>query len=200
MDAPDLAEFVLRLQRVRVLPVIRVPAAAEAMEVAARLVDAGIDVIEVTATIDGWPAAVRALRERFAAVLVGAGTVTTSGQAAAAVASGAQFLVSPYSAPGVRIAADGAGLPFVEGGFTPGEIARSAAGGVAKYFPAHVGGPSALRSMLAVLPGTHIVPTGGIRLVDVPDWLAAGALAVGVGRALTAPGDIAGRLATAFAG
>ncbi|MGI8697007.1 MAG: hypothetical protein ACR2JQ_10235, partial [Mycobacteriales bacterium] len=64
MDAPDLAEFVLRLRRVRVLPVIRVPAAAEAMEVAARLVDAGIDVIEVTATIDGWPAAVRALRER----------------------------------------------------------------------------------------------------------------------------------------
>jgi 2-dehydro-3-deoxyphosphogluconate aldolase/(4S)-4-hydroxy-2-oxoglutarate aldolase len=77
---------------------------------------------------------------------------------------------------------------------SPTELAAAlAAGGAAKLFPAHVGGAAYLRSILAVMPGARIVPTGGIRLKDVPAWLDAGAFAVGVGSDLLS-GDIEARL------
>ncbi len=85
-------------------------------------------------------------------------------------------------------------LPFVEGGFTPAEIAAAAAHGPAKVFPAHVGGPAYVRSLLAVFPDAVLIPTGGVRLDDVAAYRAAGALAVGVGSDLVRHGDLAGRL------
>lgn len=73
---------------------------------------------------------------------------------------------------------------------TPTEVAASSAHGAAKLFPAHVGGPAYLTSLLAVMPGRRLVPTGGIALADVPAWLAAGAYAVGVGSDLLAHDDL----------
>lgn len=182
----------------RLLPVIRVADADAALAVAGRLVEAGLPVVELTATIPGWAAALATLRDRAPELIVGAGTITGEGDARAAVDAGAQFLVSPYPAPSVRPVADAAGLPFVEGGFTPGEVATAAGRGLAKLFPAHVGGPAYLRSLAAVLPGARIVPTGGIRLADVGAWLRAGAFAVGVGSDLTAEGDIRTRVEQAL--
>lgn len=120
--------------------------------------------------------------------------MTTAEQARAAVDAGAALLVSPYPAPAAVALGAAHGLPFVEGGLTPGEIAAAAGRGIAKLFPAHVGGPSYLRSVLAVLPGARVIPTGGIRMAAVPEWLAAGAVAVGVGSDLTAEGDVAARV------
>jgi 2-dehydro-3-deoxyphosphogluconate aldolase/(4S)-4-hydroxy-2-oxoglutarate aldolase len=90
-------------------------------------------------------------------------------------------------------------VPFVEGGLTPTEVLEAASRGAAKLFPAHVGGVRYLTSLLAVAPGAQIMPTGGIPLDEVHDWLAAGALAVGVGNDLMAPGDIAARARRALA-
>ena len=120
--------------------------------------------------------------------------MTTAEDARRAVDAGADFLVSPYPAPAVRSFATETGTVFLEGGFTPGEVAAATRHGVAKLFPAHVGGVGFLRSLLAVAPRARIMPTGGIPLTEVPHWLAAGAYAVGVGRDLTAPGDIAARV------
>jgi 2-dehydro-3-deoxyphosphogluconate aldolase / (4S)-4-hydroxy-2-oxoglutarate aldolase len=183
----------------RLLPVLRVASADQALALTERLVDAGLPAVELTATTAGWADAVAALRSRAGDLVVGAGTITTADDARAAVDAGAHFLVSPYPAPAVRPVADGAGIPFIEGGSTPGEVADAASRGVAKLFPAHVGGPTYLRSLSAVLPGARIIPTGGIRLADVGDWLRAGAFAVGVGSDLTAPGDIRARIDEALA-
>ena len=68
----------------------------------------------------------------------------------------ADFLVSPYPAEAVRAYAAETSTVFLEGGFTPGEIAEASARGIAKLFPAHVGGPAYLRSVLAVLPGDSV--------------------------------------------
>lgn len=178
----------------RLLPVVRTGSWQAAIDVADRLCEAGVPAIELTATTTGWTEAVAALHDRFPTVVVGVGTVVTAGQARDAIAAGAHFLVSPYPAPGVRPVAANAGVPFIEGGFTPTEVADATSRGVAKLFPAHVGGPTLLRSLLAVLPGARIIPTGGISLGDVPEWLAAGAFAVGVGSDLAAPGDVAQRI------
>jgi 2-dehydro-3-deoxyphosphogluconate aldolase/(4S)-4-hydroxy-2-oxoglutarate aldolase len=122
-------------------------------------------------------------------LLVGVGTVTAAATAQRALEGGADFLVSPYPAPEVREVARSAGALFIEGGFTPAEIAEAAARGPAKLFPASIGGPSYVRSLLAVLPEARIVPTGGIRLGEVSAYLEAGAFAVGVGSELTAAGE-----------
>lgn len=148
------------------------------------LVDAGLATIELTATIPDWRSALEALRPLD--VLIGLGTVTDAGTASAALDAGADFLVSPRLSPPVRSLASARGVPFMEGGFSPTEVATALEGGVAKLFPAHVGGPEYLRSILAVFPGARIVPTGGIGLDDLDAWRDAGAAAVGIGSALTA--------------
>ncbi|WP_411103890.1 bifunctional 4-hydroxy-2-oxoglutarate aldolase/2-dehydro-3-deoxy-phosphogluconate aldolase [Streptomyces sp. cmx-4-9] len=185
----------------RLLPVLRSPDADAAGRQAAALLAAGCRAVELTTTTPGWADAVTRTAPLADAhgrpALVGVGTVTTAAQAHTALDAGAAFLVSPYPAPEVRRAALRRGAVFVEGGFTPGEIAAAArAAGAAKIFPAHVGGPRFIRSLRAVLPDALLIPTGGIRPAEVLDWLAAGATAVGIGDGL--PADPA-ELATLFA-
>ncbi len=172
----------------RVVPVLRSTSAAAATATAIRLLDEGIGCVELTATTPDWLSALRAVLDyRDAAGFtapIGLGTMSTERDARRAAEAGADFLVSPYPAPEVREAAGRAEIPFLEGGLTPGELAAAASRGVAKLFPAHVGGVAYLSSVLAVLPGARIVPTGGIALSEVPAWLRAGAFAVGVGRDL----------------
>jgi 2-dehydro-3-deoxyphosphogluconate aldolase/(4S)-4-hydroxy-2-oxoglutarate aldolase len=169
------------LATARVLPVIRGVDADAALRQAERIVAAGFEVLELTATIPGWPAALAAARREWPHVLLGAGTLTAAADAERAAEAGADFLVSPWPAPEVRAVATRRGLLFVEGGFTAAEVAAAARQGPAKLFPAHVGGPAYLRSLLAVLPGAAIVPTGGVAVEAIPEYLDAGAVAVGVG-------------------
>lgn len=173
----------------RLLPVLRTPDAGGAVRAASTLLDAGLGVVELTATTPGWVDALRDVRRAYPGAVLGAGTVTTEADARRAVEAGADFLVSPYPAEAVRAFAADRGTVFLEGGFTPGEVAAASGRGIAKLFPAHVGGPAYLRSVLAVLPGARIVPTGGIGLSEVRAYLDAGAYAVGVGSELVKSPD-----------
>jgi len=187
-------DLIEQLRASRIVPVVRVATADEALELAGRCVRARLKTIEFTATTAGWAEAVRAARAEWPELVVGAGTLRSRQDAQCAVEAGAQFLVSPLPAPAVRSVAEWHGLGFIEGGFTPAELAAATALGPAKLFPAHVGGPAYLRSLLAVLPGAAIMPTGGVRLDDAAQWLAAGAVAVGLGSDLTADGDLTERV------
>jgi 2-dehydro-3-deoxyphosphogluconate aldolase/(4S)-4-hydroxy-2-oxoglutarate aldolase len=175
-----------------VLPVVRESSAARALEVAEWLIEQGLDVIELTASTPGWQEAVGELTSRRSReIIVGVGTVRTAADADTAIACGARFLVTPCPAPAVREAAEAGRVPLLEGGLTPGEVLAAADRGIAKLFPAHVGGTDLLRSILALSPDARIVPTGGIRLADVPAWLEAGAYAVGIGSELRPGPDAA---------
>jgi 2-dehydro-3-deoxyphosphogluconate aldolase/(4S)-4-hydroxy-2-oxoglutarate aldolase len=173
------ALHVLLAQR-RVLPIVRTATADDALTTAQQLVDAGHRVLELTATIAGWTGALTDARATWPQVTLGAGTIRTAEQALRAIDAGAAFLVSPWPAPAVRAAAIDAGVPFIEGGFTPAEVAAASARGPAKLFPAHIGGPQYLRSLLAVLPGAAVIPTGGVQPQAIDDYIQAGALAVGL--------------------
>ena len=182
------------LRGARVVPVIRVSDSVAALDVLGRVAAAGLPAAELTATTHGWADALAEARLRWPGLVTGLGTVLTAADARRAARLGAGFLVSPYPVPEVRDVAADAGLPFIEGGVTPAEIAAAASRGIAKLFPAHVGGIQYLRSLLSILPDALIVPTGGIAPSAAADWLRAGALAVGVGRALL-DGDVDANLA-----
>jgi 2-dehydro-3-deoxyphosphogluconate aldolase/(4S)-4-hydroxy-2-oxoglutarate aldolase len=168
-----------------VLPVLRSPSSRRAMDTVETLVDSGCPAVELTTSTPDWPSALRTVASpgRW----VGVGTIRSAEDARRALDAGAAFLVSPFPVPGVAELAEGAGVPFIQGGFTPGELSRAAGAGIVKVFPAHLGGPRYLRSLAPVLPGVRLVPTGGIGWEDVPDYLAAGAFAVGIGSGLDLP-------------
>ncbi|MHA6793009.1 bifunctional 4-hydroxy-2-oxoglutarate aldolase/2-dehydro-3-deoxy-phosphogluconate aldolase [Pseudonocardia bannensis] len=178
-----------RIRTARIVPVLRAPDADAGRVIALRLIAAGLDVLELTATIPGWPDLVTAVKAEAPDAVVGLGTVRTAADAEAALAHGADFLVSPHPVPAARAITAAADVPFVEGGITPAEIGAAADRGIAKMFPAHLGGPQYLKSVLSILPGARIIPTGGIAVRDVAAWLDAGAFAVGVGSDVYAADD-----------
>lgn len=113
-------------------------------------------------------------------LVVGAGTVTTAGQVGAAVGSGAQFLVSPGSTPGLAAAVERAGTPWLPAAATPSEVlaARDAGASTVKLFPAaSLGGPAFVRAVAAVAVGVRFVPTGGVGADLVADYLGIGPVA-----------------------
>lgn len=191
----DLAELVSWLAAARVLPVLRLPTADGAVEAVDACVDAGSPVAELTATTQHWQEALHRVRSRHPRLVLGLGTVTTYEEASAALTHGADFLVSPFPVADVRERVPPRTL-LIEGGMTVREIVVAARHGIAKLFPAHLGGAAFLQSVLSVAPWARVVPTGGVRIDEVESWLSAGALAVGVGTDLLTQPDLAEALAS----
>ncbi|GAA3934635.1 bifunctional 4-hydroxy-2-oxoglutarate aldolase/2-dehydro-3-deoxy-phosphogluconate aldolase [Actinomadura viridis] len=181
-----------RLVADRVIGIVRAPDAATALGRARLLAGAGLTAVEISLTT---PGALDALRELVAGetagggtgVLAGAGTILDEHQADRAIAAGAAFLVCPsLSVPVIRTA-HRHGVPVVAGAATPTEIVQALEAGadLVKLFPAGRIGPDGLRAIRQALPQAPLVPTGGVTLESAPEWIAAGAVAAGMGSELT---------------
>ncbi|MGY1439896.1 bifunctional 4-hydroxy-2-oxoglutarate aldolase/2-dehydro-3-deoxy-phosphogluconate aldolase [Streptomyces reniochalinae] len=188
--SPALRSVIDRLETARIVPTVRAHDAESADRLAGTLWEAGVRAFEFTATTPGWQGLVTRWTRQESAVLLGLGTVTSAAVAESALEAGAHFLVSPFQVPEVRPVADAADRLFVEGGHSPTELRAAALRGVAKLFPAHVGGTAYLRSLRSVLPGARIMATGGVRMETAADWLAAGAFTVSIGRELAEADDV----------
>jgi 2-dehydro-3-deoxyphosphogluconate aldolase / (4S)-4-hydroxy-2-oxoglutarate aldolase len=178
-----MADAVSRLGQARLVAVLRVPT-AELVEPAVDALVAGqLRAVELTFTTPGVAAELDAARRRHPGILLGAGTIRRPEEAAAAANAGADFLVMPHLDADLLGACLATGLPSLPGVFTASELGAALGAGaeVVKLFPAGTGGPGHMRALLGPFPGVPVVPTGGIGLDDVAVWLAAGALAVGVG-------------------
>lgn len=173
----------------------------EPLRVGTAVIEGGVDVVEVPLGVPGALDAVRSLVERFPSALVGAGTVMTAADARAALDAGAQFLLAPVLRPEVVEAAHAVGAAAVPGALTPTEIdaCMRAGADLVKLFPADRLAPADLRALLAALPDAKLLPTGGITAANAAEWLAAGAVAVGVGGALTRGPERAPELLAALA-
>lgn len=148
----------------------------------------GVRAIEVTLNTEGAVEAIGHLAAELPRdVAIGAGTVMTAGDVAAAVDAGAAFIVCPHTDDEVIGAARARRVPVLPGAYTPSEIVRAWKAGAAmvKLFPASNGGPRYLREVRAPLADIPIVPTGGVALDNAADFVRAGAVAIGVGSALT---------------
>ena len=158
------------------------------------LLAAGIGCFEITLNEPEAEAlgSIAALARRFSGRLViGAGTVMSIPAARRAMDAGATFLVSPHTDEALVAWAAGHGVPVFPGALTPTEIVRAWNAGAAgvKLFPASAVGPSFIREIRGPLPGIPIVPTGGISVDNVGDFIRAGAVAVGLGSWLIGDGS-----------
>ena len=147
----------------------------------------GVRIFEIT--FDGAAAAadLAAVRERLGSGMwVGGGTIRTRAQLAAAVAAGATFGVSPVLDPEILAAALDAALPFLPGACTPTEVdsAWRAGATFVKVFPGSSLGPDHVRELRGPLPEIETIVTGGVDGMNAAAFLAAGAVAVGIGSAL----------------
>ncbi|MEV2269690.1 bifunctional 4-hydroxy-2-oxoglutarate aldolase/2-dehydro-3-deoxy-phosphogluconate aldolase [Nonomuraea africana] len=171
----------------RVIGIIRASSADLAVSYGTRLAAAGLGAIEVSLSTPDALDAIGTLVAQERDALVGAGTVIDPHQAVLAIEAGARFLVCPTLSTEVIRTGNRHGVPVVAGASTPTEIvaALEAGADLVKLFPASQSSPKALRDLLQALPHAPIVPTGGITSATAAEWIAAGAVAVGMGGELT---------------
>jgi 2-dehydro-3-deoxyphosphogluconate aldolase / (4S)-4-hydroxy-2-oxoglutarate aldolase len=190
LRAGEVAEAI-RLHRLIVI-LRRVEPRSRLLELVDDLADTGARVFEITFDAPSAADDVAELRSHLAAradgpYLVGAGTLVSEAQLSLARSAGADFGVSPlFDPPLVRRALENA-MPFVPGAFSPSEIAAAWATGatLVKLFPASSVGPQFVRELRGPLPEIQLIPTGGIDGSNAASFLEAGAVAVGIGSALT---------------
>ncbi|MFC1431071.1 bifunctional 4-hydroxy-2-oxoglutarate aldolase/2-dehydro-3-deoxy-phosphogluconate aldolase [Streptacidiphilus sp. N1-3] len=190
LTVPPTADVLDVLRQDRLLAVLRGSDPDALTACASVLAHSGIRAVELTLSSD---AGLEALRRSVAdsslppGTLLGAGTVLTRDQARAAIDAGARYLVTPGVTEEVLAEGVAQDVPVLCGALTPSEAMAAVRLGAAavKLFPAHaVGGTRYLRDLRAPFPDVPFIAIGGIALDDVADYLAAGAVAVGVGSPL----------------
>lgn len=170
----------------RLLAIVRGTDPGAAVSSVLALADEGVSLIEVSLTTpDAFGVISRARTELGASGWVGAGTVVTSEDASRAADAGAGFVVTPAIVPGLGTAA-GLGLPVLCGALSPTEVVTAVGQGAVavKLFPASLGGARYLRALRDPFPAIPFVPVGGVDSDTAREYLAAGAVAVGVGSPL----------------
>lgn len=158
-----------------VVPVVALDDPDRAVPLARALLDGGVGIVEITLRTNAALPAIEAIAAEVPELVVGAGTLVTALQVEAAVAAGAQFLVSPGATPNLLDALAGTGLPYLPGVATISEILTALDRGITemKFFPAEsCGGTTALRSFAGPLPQVRFCPTGGITPSTACDYLA----------------------------
>ena len=158
-----------------VIPVVVIDSVDDALPIAGALAAGGLRAIEVTLRTPCAEEAIRQIASELPEVVVGAGTVINAGQARAAAAAGARFLVSPGTTPALLDALSDTGLPFLAGTATASDVVALLERGVteAKLFPAKIlGGAAALKAFAGPFPEMRFCPTGGIDAASAPGYLA----------------------------
>jgi 2-dehydro-3-deoxyphosphogluconate aldolase/(4S)-4-hydroxy-2-oxoglutarate aldolase len=181
------------IRRHRLIVVLRrVAPQAALLDLVGELADAGARAFEVTFDAASAEADLVAVRKRLSAradgpYLVGAGTILTRHELEAARRAEADFAVAPLIDLSLIDTAISEGLPFIPGALTPSEIhaAWNAGATFVKLFPASAVGPGFVRELRGPMPAVELVPTGGLGAANAPEYLAAGAAAVGIGSAFT---------------
>jgi 2-dehydro-3-deoxyphosphogluconate aldolase/(4S)-4-hydroxy-2-oxoglutarate aldolase len=172
------------LAKLRLLPILTVENPAHIAPLAQALIAGGLPCAEVTLRTTAALEALKALAAR-GDILAGAGTIRTVAQAKAAVLAGARFLVSPACVPDVLAWCRDNAVPITPGCVTPSEVELALSYGVkaVKFFPAsNFGGAATLKAYAGPLPDVKFIPTGGISLKTLPEYLALkNVLAVGGG-------------------
>jgi 2-dehydro-3-deoxyphosphogluconate aldolase / (4S)-4-hydroxy-2-oxoglutarate aldolase len=181
-----------KLAECGVVAVVRADSKEEAVKISEACVEGGIQGIEVTFTVQGADEVIKELASVYKDdqnVVIGAGTVLDATTARIAILAGAEFVVSPAFDEETAKLCNLYQVPYMPGCMTITEIKRALESGadIVKLFPGNAFGPDFVKSLKAPLPQVNIMPTGGVDLNNVEQWIKNGCVAVGVGGNLIAP-------------
>ena len=169
------SESMQKIFDLKLVPLVVLDDATDAVPMAKALVEGGIPVAEVTFRTDAAADVIRAMAEQVPEILVGAGTVHTVAQAQTAVKAGAKFIVTPGFQPDVVRWCVEHQVDIVPGTAVPSDIEQAISFGlsVCKFFPAEAyGGVKTLKALKGPYADIRFMPTGGVSLDNMNDYLA----------------------------
>lgn len=181
-------EVLKRIEDVGVVAVVRAENSEQAKKIALACMEGGIDSIEITFTVPGAQNVIEALTKEFGdSLLVGAGTVLDSETARVAILAGAKYIVSPGFDLETAKLCNRYQVPYMPGCMTITEMitAMEAGADIIKVFPGSAFGPDFIKAVKGPLPQAVLMPTGGVSIDNVDQWIKNGCVAVGVGGNLT---------------
>jgi len=172
-----------------VVAVVRAENGEKAKRIADACLEGGVPAIELTFTVPFAHKVIEDLAKEYqnGEMILGAGTVMDPETARIAILSGAQYVVSPYfNADTVRLC-NRYRVPCMPGAMTIKEVVEAMESGadIVKVFPGEAFGPKILKAIKGPVPQAKMMPTGGVDVNNVADWIKAGAVAVGAGSSLT---------------
>jgi 2-dehydro-3-deoxyphosphogluconate aldolase/(4S)-4-hydroxy-2-oxoglutarate aldolase len=170
--------------------IVRTNSSDQAAQIAEACAHGGAGAIEITFTVPGAAAVIENLAKEYSSgqILIGAGTVLDPETARIAILSGAQYIVSPSVSTETARLCNRYQIPYMPGAGTMREIvdAMECGADIVKLFPGETLGPAFVKAVKGPLPQASLMPTGGVSVENVAEWIKAGAVAVGVGGSLTA--------------
>ncbi|MBR6729057.1 MAG: bifunctional 2-keto-4-hydroxyglutarate aldolase/2-keto-3-deoxy-6-phosphogluconate aldolase [Clostridia bacterium] len=173
-----------------IVAVVRAKDADQAIRIADACIEGGVPAIELTFTVPGAHHVIEELSKRYTPdqIILGAGTVMDPETARIAILSGAQYIVSPYFNLETVKLCNRYRVACMPGAMTIKEVveAMEAGADIVKLFPGEAGGPKMIKAIKGPIPYAKLMPTGGVDIDNVAEWIKAGAVAVGAGSALTA--------------
>ncbi len=186
----DKEKVITRICDAGIVAVVRAENAEKAMRITDACIEGGVAAIELTFTVPQAHRVIEELAKKYTSdqIILGAGTVMDAETARTAILSGAEYIVSPYfNAETVKLC-NRYRVPCMPGAMTIKEVveAMEAGADIVKIFPGEVFGPKIIKAIKGPIPYAKMMPTGGVNVENVGEWIKAGAVAVGAGGALTA--------------
>ncbi|MDP4154739.1 MAG: bifunctional 2-keto-4-hydroxyglutarate aldolase/2-keto-3-deoxy-6-phosphogluconate aldolase [Bacillota bacterium] len=180
-------EILKRLQTGKVVAVVRGTDAHDAYEISKACIRGGILNIEVTFTTPGALEVIKRLADEATDAVIGAGTVLDPETARIAMLNGAEFIVSPHFSKEISEICNLYSIPYMPGCLTVTEMIEALKTGVdvVKVFPGGLAGTSYIENIKGPLPNINLMPSGGVNLDNVAEWLQKGSFAAGIGSVLT---------------
>jgi 2-dehydro-3-deoxyphosphogluconate aldolase / (4S)-4-hydroxy-2-oxoglutarate aldolase len=175
------------IKQEKMIAIIRGSEPSDALAIAKALYEGGVRAIEITLNSPGALSSIEKVRSTLGDDLaVGAGTVLDPESARSALLAGAQFILSPSLNRDTIKMTKRYGAVSIPGAFTPTEIleAYESGGDIIKVFPASSLGPGFVKDIHGPLPQIPLLPTGGIDLTNIAEYIEKGAAGVGLGSSL----------------
>lgn len=182
-------EDLKRVEETGIVAVVRAENAEKALKITEAVKKGGIDAIEITMTVPGAVDVIKQLTNEYSKdeILIGAGSVLDAETARACILAGAEYIVSPSLDEETIAMCNRYQKAVMPGAMSVTEVVKAMKYGadIVKIFPATLFGPKIIKAVKGPLPHAPLMPTGGVSLDNVKDWIKAGSLAVGVGSSLS---------------
>lgn len=172
-----------------IVAVVRAESADEAKRITEACMKGGVPAIELTFTVPGAHKVIEELASYYKNddIILGAGTVLDAETARVAILSGAEYIVSPYFDEDTIKLSNRYAVPCMPGCMTIHDVVKALELGcdIIKLFPGDAFGPGMVKAIKGPIPQANIMPTGGVDVNNVGEWIKAGVVAVGAGSSLT---------------